>query len=136
MKNAGIYLLTINLDKPRNIKIGKLGTFSFKSGYYVYVGSAQRNLSQRINRHKKEKKKLKWHVDYLLKYARLCDVKTFELARPFECILSRHFLEMEGSEVPARGFGASDCRCASHLLFIKNRRKIRISGETLFGPIN
>jgi len=136
MKNAGIYLLTIKLAEPRNMKIGKLGTFFFKSGYYVYVGSAQKNLAQRIKRHKKRKKKLKWHIDYLLRYGRIRGVRTLELERPFECALSQRLLEIKGTEIPVQGFGASDCRCETHLVFVRKPRKIRIYGVTLFNGIN
>ena len=62
----GTYCLLIKIEKPSNIKVGKLGLISFRRGYYVYVGSALNNLEKRINRHLKAKKKKFWHIDYLL----------------------------------------------------------------------
>ena len=46
--NSGIYNLIILLRKDAIIIIGKLGKFSFPKGYYVYTGSAKKNLSSRI----------------------------------------------------------------------------------------
>ncbi len=37
--------------RQESIQIGKLGHFAFEKGYYVYVGSAKRNIRSRVNRH-------------------------------------------------------------------------------------
>ena len=124
MKNAGIYLLLIRLPRARNIKIGKLGTFFFKKGYYIYVGSAQRNLSQRINRHKNKKKILRWHIDYLIKYASLLCVKSYEFSKKYECALCQYLSKLHNAEILSSGFGASDCKCATHLLFFRKKPEI------------
>ena len=70
----GCYCLIIILNTPSKIKIGKLGKIDFNEGYYVYVGSAMNYLESRINRHLRSKKKLHWHIDYLLKKAKICDI--------------------------------------------------------------
>jgi len=62
----GSYILLIKLLKDSEIKVGSLGTISFKKGFYVYVGSAMGGLEQRINRHLRKNKKTFWHIDYLL----------------------------------------------------------------------
>lgn len=46
--------------------VGKLGKLRFEVGDYAYVGSARSNFLQRIKRHFSKKKKLFWHIDYLL----------------------------------------------------------------------
>ena len=33
-----------------------------------------------------------------------------------ECIWARALLDLPGSAIPARGFGASDCACPAHLI--------------------
>ena len=38
--NKGTYLLLIRLDGPRELAVGRLGTFNCESGWYAYVGSA------------------------------------------------------------------------------------------------
>ena len=62
----GIYALEIDLCKDVNIRVGALGNVQFKEGCYVYIGSAQRNLEKRVQRHLRKEKKLFWHVDYFL----------------------------------------------------------------------
>ena len=39
-REKGSYVLLIALDKDATVAVGKLGTFSFPAGYYLYVGSA------------------------------------------------------------------------------------------------
>ena len=64
----GCYCLIIHVKKYSKIRIGaKLGYLEFKRGIYVYVGSAMNSLESRLNRHLSSKKKMHWHVDYLLK---------------------------------------------------------------------
>ena len=60
------YQLFIKIVEEINLKVGKLGRFIFPAGYYVYTGSAKKNIDKRIERHLAKKKKLHWHVDYLL----------------------------------------------------------------------
>ncbi|MCP4265694.1 MAG: DUF123 domain-containing protein, partial [Candidatus Brocadiaceae bacterium] len=61
MQKGGIYALIIRLSKKKEIEIGRLGTFVFPKGYYVYTGSAQNGLEKRINRHYSSEKKFHWH---------------------------------------------------------------------------
>jgi len=65
-KDSGTYLIIIKNNETQSITIGKLGNFVFPKGYYVYVGSAMRNLQKRISRHLSKDKKFHWHIDYLL----------------------------------------------------------------------
>lgn len=106
------YQLHIELACPQRLTIGKLGTFYFPAGHYVYTGSARRNLGARISRHQSGAKKLHWHIDYLLAspHARIAAVRTS--TKP-ECRMNQC---IQGS-LPVPGFGASDCRagCISHL---------------------
>jgi Uri superfamily endonuclease len=62
----GIYTLIIRLDDDVSVNIGALGKVSFGKGLYIYVGSAQTNLEQRVKRHLRKEKRLFSHVDYLL----------------------------------------------------------------------
>ncbi|CUS95734.1 protein of unknown function DUF123, partial [Candidatus Kryptonium thompsonii] len=61
-----IYILLIFVKREVNKVVGKLGVVKFSSGYYAYVGSAKLNFEHRIKRHLLKKKKLFWHIDYLL----------------------------------------------------------------------
>jgi len=67
IKEKGIYCILLDVS-PGVYSIGALGVIHF-DGYYVYVGSAQNNISKRISRHLRKDKKTKWHVDYLTGYS-------------------------------------------------------------------
>jgi Uri superfamily endonuclease len=115
----GIYTLIIEIKKDVEIKIGSLNKILFKKGTYIYVGSAQNNLKKRILRHLSTEKKIKWHIDYLLKNKNV-EVKKvfFKLAKKQEeCITARELLK---TEIPILKFGCSDCDCKSHLFKVRN----------------
>ena len=95
--------------------MGKLGRFLFREGIYYYVGSAQRNLSARLERHSKSRKPLRWHIDYLSTKAEMLGAITVIGARQRECELAKEIGEMFELAVP--NFGASDCRCGGHLFY-------------------
>ena len=108
------YLLRIYLKKSRSIKIGKLGTFSFKKGHYIYVGSAKKHIEKRIQRHRRKKKRKFWHIDYLLQYAEVKKVWVGDL--PEEKIAAMLSQKME---IPVLRFGASDKKSKAHLFYTK-----------------
>ena len=110
----GTYTLLIELSQPRNIPFGKLRNYSFKAGYYAYVGSALNGLEQRIGRHLRKEKKLHWHIDYLLQYTEVCGAIYAETGSRQECRIAEGLQKILE---PVPGFGCSDCRCFSHLFF-------------------
>jgi len=109
----GSYVLLIELGKDSTIKIGKLGDITFKKGFYAYVGSALNGLEQRIERHKRSDKKMHWHIDHLLKYAKIKDAFYRESNKKEECQIANKFGKLENIS----GFGCSDCKCKSHLFY-------------------
>ncbi len=113
------YQLLIHLKQGCRIEVGALGQFSFEAGYYIYTGSAKRNLPARLARHCRKNKPLRWHIDYLTSQANaeVIETKTFS---GNECQLNQ---TCKGS-VMAPGFGASDCNsgCGTHLKFMGKRR--------------
>lgn len=110
----GTYVLAIVLDSDRDIRVGALGTFHFPAGMYCYTGSAMAGLDQRLSRHLRRDKTLRWHVDYLTSVAD--DVRAVEsYPDPIpECVLAK-MAEECGMEPFVEGFGCSDCRCRTHL---------------------
>ncbi len=112
---GGIYVAVFVLPAERCIRVGALGRRRFSAGVYLYVGSAQRNLEARLARHGRRRKPLRWHIDYLARHARMIGAMTIAGGRQAECrtadALARRFAR------PIRCFGASDCRCESHLFF-------------------
>ena len=110
----GSYILLINLNKEKNIHTGKLGNLHFKSGYYVYIGSALNGINQRVNHHLSKDKKNHWHIDYLLNESEILNVYYKENNQKEECNIASEFLK-KFDNIP--GFGCSDCNCNSHLIY-------------------
>lgn len=116
----GTYCLLINLKKDSRIKIGnKLSFINFKSGYYIYVGSAMNSLESRLNRHLSDDKKKHWHIDYLLlnKNSQITDIYYTVSTKKVECEIARN-ISPNSSEID--NFGSSDCECNSHLFYFED----------------
>jgi len=124
------YVLLIELENEKRIGIGKLGNIKFKKGFYVYAGSAEKNLTQRVERHYSREKKLHWHIDYLLESSEI--IESY-LSSMDECEIAR---ELSEDFSGIKGFGSSDCRCPSHLFYSSNledfRGRLRIMGFEKF----
>ena len=119
---SGIYIAIFYLPVDKTIQIGRLGKFHFHKGIYFYVGSAQRNLSARLERHSKKKKPLHWHIDYLSTRADMLGAIMIPGQRKHECEIAKELDKM--FELIVHNFGASDCRCDGHLFYIKDLAKI------------
>ena len=110
----GTYVLLAHVPYDLSLSVGELGTLNLKSGYYAYVGSALGGLEQRVARHARGEKKLRWHIDYLLTRAKLVDFVVAESEERKECAVAR---ELTKNLAGIRGFGSSDCECESHLFY-------------------
>lgn len=117
--DSGLYQLVIRMPKTRAVMIGRLGSFPFPAGYYVYTGSAKRGLESRVARHLRKQKKMRWHIDYLLRQGRVVEVKKYGGDALSECELSRMVEGLRGSEIIVPGFGSSDCKCSTHLFHFR-----------------
>ena len=113
--DSGLYIAVFHLAAERRIGVGRLGTFDFAAGVYLYVGSAQRNLRARLARHGRRRKPLRWHVDYLSTKATMLGAILIDGDRDRECRLAADLADLYGRA--AERFGASDCRCAGHLFY-------------------
>ena len=124
------YQLFINVTKRINLKVGKLGTFKFPVGCYVYTGSAKKNIDNRIKSHFSKKKNLHLHIDYLLNNddVYIIDIKKSEIT---ECSLNK---KTKGTII-VDGFGSSDCNlcCKSHLKYKENIALAELSANALGG---
>jgi sugar fermentation stimulation protein A len=117
-KNCGSYLIVIELARAAEIEAGSLGRRVFQPGWYVYAGSAMKNLNQRISRHvRKIRKQKHWHLDYLTPFAKSISPLPVRSYRNLECELAAALRGLGGRGIP--GFGCSDCRCESHLYYFK-----------------
>ena len=114
--DGGIYIAVFYLPVAQDITIGQRGAYFFRSGVYLYVGSAQQHLEARIARHARQQKALRWHVDYLSTRAPMMGAIILSGRRARECEVAAELRREYELTVP--GFGASDCRCGGHLFFM------------------
>ena len=121
-KSCGTYALILELDQETVITVGRLGTFRFPAGYYAYVGSAlgSGGLAARLARHRRQDKRTRWHIDYVLAHARIVDVRVDESGQRLECTWARALLSRPGAQIVAPRLGSSDCACPSHLVYLQS----------------
>ena len=116
----GSYVLLIKLPEEQTITIGRRQAQHFPCGYYAYVGSAMSGFKSRISRHLKKDKKLHWHIDYLLQKAVINNIILCPTDDRAECTIAQAL----GRQFDAiSGFGASDCKCRSHLFLASDEMK-------------
>lgn len=117
--NKGSYVLVLNCNENKTIVI-KSKKITLRKGYYLYVGSAMKNLYQRVGRHvsfHEGKYKSHWHIDKLLDF---CIIE-YAIMIPdglyreldISILFSKHFKSI-------KGFGASDLKIDSNLYYTNN----------------
>lgn len=122
--NHGDYLLVLYLDAERMIRIGEKGDVFFKKGYYVYVGSAKRNLDQRLARHQRLRKKMHWHIDYIRQQCQFIQAIPIRTSSDLEHTLAAAVKRIADWTIP--GIGCTDCDCESHVFgFADNPLRLR-----------
>ena len=121
----GTYTLLLACKRPFNLRIGKLGLTKVEKGYYLYTGSALGtgavSLEQRIARHRRRDKRVKWHVDYLTVHREITVVNVIctEINERLECQINQQIMSNLNGEPIIRRAGASDCKCSGHLLSVR-----------------
>lgn len=125
--DQGVYQLRLRVSVAVRVRVGRLGTFRFPAGRYVYTGRAARGLRARVLRHLRRGGRQQvrfWHIDYLLARPEV-HVERVVLASPRpadECAETQAL----GGRVVAAGFGASDCRrrCGAHLRWLAHGSRV------------
>lgn len=120
----GTYALLLYLAAPQSTTVGALGQTRFPAGWYLYLGSAlgPGGLAARLARHRRrDGKRLHWHIDYLRALGTLAEIWTHTSERRQECRWARAAARLPGARVVGPGFGASDCRCVTHLFHYQDR---------------
>lgn len=113
INDSGCYIFIIRLPAAQAVAIGSKGSMVFKQGYYLYVGSAKNNLSKRLERHQRKRKRFHWHIDYLRACCEFQAAIAIRTTADLEHELAGAIKAIAGWQVP--GFGCTDCACASHL---------------------
>jgi endonuclease-3 len=133
---GGTYTLVIELSETARIGVGALGTCTFDSGWYAYVGSANGPGGfARVDRHRElaagDRDVRHWHVDYLLGHpGAAIDVVERTSGADAEC---RVAASIDGTAVP--DFGCSDCDCDSHLFYNSSRASLLDSVRASHCPV-
>ncbi len=118
--NKGSYFLLIELKEGNVIDYGKNSEY-FRKGFYIYIGSAMKNLRQRVDRHicyKNSGFKKHWHIDSLLERGEI--VTTMVI--PSDIRHEEDFSIMISKIcIPVKNFGATDCKSVNtNLYHVKN----------------
>lgn len=118
---GGIYVLVVRLRRASRVRVGRKGVRPFGPGWYCYVGSAQRALEARLDRHGRSRKRRHWHIDGLTGVGEVVGAWVVEAPKSAECALAGELARR--GEVEA-GFGASDCGCEGHLMRFGSRGEV------------
>ena len=70
-RQPGTYALIMSCATEQCVAVGRLGTFTLRPGYYVYVGSAlgPGGLAARLGRHLRPATEPHWHIRLYLRQA-------------------------------------------------------------------
>jgi Uri superfamily endonuclease len=115
----GTYLLIFKANEPFRCRVGKLGQFAGRAGFYAYVGSARGpgGVAARIKHHLAIAARPHWHLDYLRPHLHPVEVWCCYSSMPREHRWAQALIQFSSARIPLPGFGASDCRCEAHLAF-------------------
>jgi Uri superfamily endonuclease len=115
----GTYVLLMAATQRRRLTIGRLGALAVREGCYCYVGSARGpgGLRARLRHHLGTARRLHWHIDYLRRAARPVAAWFSDDPSCSEHAWADILRAMPGASIPLRRFGASDCKCNSHLFW-------------------
>jgi Uri superfamily endonuclease len=114
----GTYILILHLDIETRLTIGQMGLYNFSAGWYAYVGSAfgPGGLRARLRHHLTPVKKPHWHIDYLRITASIQTIWYMISAQIWEHRWAQTLRLLPDATTPVPRFGASDCRCPTHLI--------------------
>lgn len=136
-RTKGCYVLVLWLGEPQQVEVGKLGKLAFQAGYYLYVGSAfgAGGIAGRLKHHLNPQKR-HWHVDWLRSMAKLQEVWYREAKWSGECQWATELSKLPHLTRPYPGFGASDCRCSSHLFYCPSAAALSVVRAEMRGTMH
>ncbi len=119
MTVKGIYVLILRMNTDNDIIVGKLGELKFRTGFYMYIGSALgtggfKRVTRHFNVANGKNHARKWHIDHLLPHSQVIGAVLLPTDEALECTVAKEFVEISRG---IKGFGCTDCSCISHLFF-------------------
>ena len=116
----GTYVLFLELKSEKRITVGKLGATGFKPGCHAYVGRAfgPGGLAARLSHHLNLAASPHWHIDYLRPHTDVREIWYGRTRPRAEHQWALALSQIRGAGMPIHGFGSSDCRCPSHLVWL------------------
>ncbi len=112
-RDRGSYMLVLHIARSRSLAIGDLGKISFRKGYYIYIGSAEEQLSRRIDQHRRTGRRPARHIDYLREQTEWVEALSIRAQEALTCVLADEMARIAGWSVSR--FGTSGCGCPAHL---------------------
>jgi len=120
---TGTYILLLHLPGDARLNIGQLGQFDFPAGYYAYVDGAYSigGLAGALKKRLAPPETPVRHIDYLRQAAGIEEIWLTTASHTREHLWSALLLEIPGAMSLTEGFGATNCRCESHLIYFDVR---------------
>ena len=117
---AGTYALIFEAKSSFSTNVGKLGRVTGDAGFYIYVGSAfgPGGIEARMRHHKKSVARPRWHLDYIRRFMALKEIWITYDSVKREHQWANMFSSFSIAKIPFPGFGASDCSCVAHLIYL------------------
>jgi Uri superfamily endonuclease len=118
-RRGGSCALVLQCPRGGRIEAGALGELEVVPGFYLYQGSAfgPGGIRARCLRHWRGGRP-RWHMDYLRPLCRLELVWFTHELHNREHEWTGLLAALPEARLPFSGFGASDCRCVSHLVWL------------------
>jgi len=129
----GTYIVVTEAKREFSCQVGKLGKLTGHAGFYLYVGSAlgSGGIKARVNHHLQISHHPRWHFDYLRPFVVPRRIWYCSSSIRYEHQWAAVLSALPGVELPLVKFGASDCRCTTHLYYFKNLPNIHVFRDTL-----
>lgn len=119
----GTYALLLRIATADVVAIGRRFQLPVAPGWMVYAGSAfgPGGVAARLEHHRRLADRPHWHIDALRRHAAFEAVWFSHDPLRRECLWAAVLAEELGGLPPPFRFGASDCRCPTHLYGFRNR---------------
>jgi len=133
LARPGTYALLFSCPSRASASVGALGRVELSPGHLIYVGSAlgSGGLAGRLRHHVGPLGRPRWHVDFLRSHVALIGVWWTSDTRRLEHAWAASLASAPEFSQARAGFGASDCRCATHLFHRARRPTDRWMRERL-----